>query len=154
MTGNEAGKGLRIYRHDLASGAVRPVTPEGVGYLLPPTPDGRFVASSDTEGRVRLYPLEGSGEAKPIEALSPGDVPLRWSRDGRYLFVRRRSDLPISIERLDCANRRFEQWQEIAPADRSGVLGIPAVSISENGRAYAYSYHRLLSELYLVEGLK
>jgi hypothetical protein len=130
------------------------VTPEGVGYLLPPTPDGRFVTSPDTEGRVRLYPLEGSGEAKPIEELSRGDVPLRWSHDGRYLFVRRGGDLPTSIERLDRSTGRFERWREIAPADRSGVLGIPAISISEDGRAYAYSYQRLLSELFLVEGLK
>lgn len=154
FTANEAGKGLRIYAQDLASGRMRPVTPEGVGYLLPATPDGRFQPSTDSEGRVSLYPIEGGGEPRPIQGLSPGDSPLRWSRDGHSLFVRRRGDLPVHIERFDVASGRFEPWQQIAPSDRAGILGISAVFISEDGRTYAYTYHRLLSELYLVEGLK
>ena len=154
FTANEAGKGLRIYLHDLASGQVRPLTPEGVGWLLPVTPDGKFLCSGDREGRVRLYPLAGSGEAKPLEGLEPGDAPLRWSRDGRFLFVRRRGGLPVRVERLDWTTGRAEPWRSIAPADRSGMIGLPGVFVSEDGRAYAYTYHRLLSELYLVEGLK
>ena len=60
----------------------------------------------------------------------------------------------MHIERFEVASGRFEPWQQIAPSDRAGILGISAVFISEDGRTYAYTYHRLLSELYLVEGLK
>ena len=154
ITGNEAGKGLRIYVQAPSGGTARPVTPEGVGYLLPATPDGNFVPSTDEQGRVRLYPLDGRGEARLLEGLGPGDAPLRWSRDGRFVFVRRRGALPVTIERLDRSTGRSEPWRDIVPADRSGILGISAVSFSEDGKAYVYTYHRLLSELYLVEGLK
>ena len=154
ITANEAGKGLRIYAHDLKSGSFRPVTPEGVGYLLPPTPDGRYVTSTDAQGRAMLYPLDGASAPVPIPGLEPGDVPLRWSLDGRFLFVRRRGALPVRVERLDLASRRFEPWRNVAPEDRSGILGVSAVSVSEDGKSYTYTYHRLLSELYLVEGLR
>jgi len=43
---------------------------------------------------------------------------------------------------------------EIAPPDRAGLLLIRAVRVYDDGRAYAYGYRRLLSDLYLVEGLK
>jgi Tol biopolymer transport system component len=154
FTANEAGKALRIYVFDLSSGRARPVTPEGVGYLLPPTPDGRFLPSTDSEGRVRLYPLDGAGEPQPIAGLDRGDVPLRWTRDGRFLFVRRGGGLPVRIERLDRGSGRSEPWRVLAPADRSGMTGVSAPLISEDGKTYAYTYQRLLSELYLVEGLK
>jgi hypothetical protein len=138
----------------LSGGAARPVTPEGVGYLLPATPDGQFVPSTDGEGRVRLYPIDGRGEPRTLQGLEPGDSPLRWSRDGRFVFVRRRGGPPIRIERVDLATGRSEPWREIAPADRSGLVGVSAVSFSEDGKAYAYTYHRLLSELYLADGLR
>jgi len=164
MTGNEAGQSFRIYACDLGSGALRPVTPPGVGYLLPVTPEGRFQPSTDADGRVRLYPIDGKGEADPLPGLEPGDVPLRWSRDGRFLFVQRREgrslvvpgpeEGKVRVDRLDRTTGRAEAWREIAPADRSGMINISAVLISEDGKAYAYTYHRLLSELYLVEGLK
>ena len=154
FTGNEAGKSLRIYLLDLASGRMRPVTPEGVGWNLPATPDGRFVCSGDREGRVRLYPIDGSGEARLLPGLEPGDTPLRWSRDGRYLFVRRRGEPQVRIERLDTATGRSEPWRMLAPADRTGLMGMSSVLVSEDGQAYAFSCQRLLSELYLAEGLR
>ena len=154
FTGNEAGRSLRIYTQSLSGGAARPVTPEGVGYLLPVTRDGKFVPSTDPEGRVRLYPLDGRGEPQILRGLERGDSPLRWSRDGRFVFVRRRGGLPVRVERVEVATGRSEPWREIAPADRAGLVGISAVSFSEDGNAYAYTYHRLLSELYLVDGLR
>ena len=152
FTGNEAGKSLRIYTQSVSGGAARPITPEGVGYLLPATRDGKFVPSTDAEGRVRLYPLDGHGEARILQGLEPGDVPLRWSRDGRFVFVRRRGGVPMRIERVEVATGRSEPWVEISPIDRSGLTAVSAVSFSEDGKAYAYTYHRLLSELYLVDG--
>jgi Tol biopolymer transport system component len=154
FTGNEPGKGLRIYLLDVASGQMRPVTPEGVGWNLPSTPDGKFVCSGDREGRVRLYPLEGGGEARPLSGLEPGDAPVRWSRDGRFLFVRRRGELPARIERVDTATGRSEPWRQVAPSDRTGLIGMSSVVLSEDGKAYAFNCQRLLSEVYLADGLK
>ena len=154
ITGNEADKPLRIFLTDPKTGQTRAVTPEGVAYLLPPTPDGKSILSTDATGRATIYPLDGSGAPRPVEGLEPGDTPLRFSRDGRSLFVRRRGVLPLRIDQLDLVGGRSTPLREVAPLDRAGVIGISAVLVSDDGSSYAYTYHRLLSELYLVEGLK
>ncbi len=153
FTGNETGKPFRIYSQDPAEAKPHPITPEGIGYLLAPTPNGKFVVSTNVEGQVMLYPVAG-GPPRPLEGLEPGEEPLRWSRDGRFLFVRRRGGIPVQIDRLNLSTGRREPWAELAPADRAGVISISAVFLSSDGRSHAYTYQRLLSELYLVEGLK
>ena len=40
------------------------------------------------------------------------------------------------------------------PSDSSGLLAIFGAYFSADGRSYAYSYERDLSNLYLVEGLR
>jgi len=44
--------------------------------------------------------------------------------------------------------------QRLMPADPSGVVNVQTVVLSRDGRAYAYNYRRILSELLVVEGLK
>ena len=40
------------------------------------------------------------------------------------------------------------------PSDSAGLLAIFGVYFSADGRSYAYSYARNLSNLYLVDGVK
>jgi hypothetical protein len=44
--------------------------------------------------------------------------------------------------------------RELAPTDAAGLIGITPVVLSPDAKAYAYSYRRTLSELYVVDGLK
>jgi eukaryotic-like serine/threonine-protein kinase len=74
--------------------------------------------------------------------------------DRRFLFIRRSGGIPVRVDRLDLSTGRRERWKELAPADRTGVISISTIFLSADGTAYAYTYQRLLSELYLVEGLK
>jgi eukaryotic-like serine/threonine-protein kinase len=153
LTGNQAGRPGRVYVHDLGGGAPVPVTPEGSAFLLPHAPDGHHVLSTDADGRVLLYSFEGEAP-RVVPGIEPGEVPLRWSGDGRYLFVRRRDDPPLRIDRLEVASGRREGWLSFVPADPAGVLAISSVLLTPDGRSYVYTYHRLLSELFLVDGLR
>jgi dipeptidyl aminopeptidase/acylaminoacyl peptidase len=87
FTGSEPGRGPRIYVQDVAGGPPRAVTPEGV-FTLDNTisPDGQYVAGT-TGVEARIYPVTG-GEPRPIPGLEANDVPIRWSGDGRSLYVR------------------------------------------------------------------
>ncbi len=40
------------------------------------------------------------------------------------------------------------------PSDPAGVLAIFGVCAATDGESYAYSYARILSDLFLVEGVK
>jgi Tol biopolymer transport system component len=153
ISGNEKDGGVRLFVQEIEGATARPITPEGTGYLLPPSPDGRFVSSADSEGRVKLFPIEG-GEPRAVPGIERGDEVLRWSSDGRSLLVRRRLSLPVRIDRVDVATGRIELWREIAPADRTGMTTVQSVRFSADGKTYAYTVQRLLCELYVADGLR
>jgi len=160
LMGNEAGRGRRVYVQDLEGGAPRPVTPEGASIARTPaiSPDGKLIAAVGPDRKVWLYPVEEGADSQPRPAagLSPGDFPIRWSEDGRFLYVARRGELPYraQIFRLDLARDRKELWREIGPYDPTGIGQILTILVAHDGKSYAYTYTRGLSELYLVEGLK
>jgi len=49
---------------------------------------------------------------------------------------------------------RRERWKDPVPADPAGVERISNVLVTPDGEGYAYCYARLLSDLFVVEGLK
>jgi Tol biopolymer transport system component len=153
ISGNEKGGSVRLFVQEIAGATPRPITPEGTGYLLPPTPDGRFVPSADSEGKISLFPIEG-GEPRPLPGVGRGDEILLWSADGRSVLVRRRLGLPLRIDRVDVATGKAELWREIAPADRTGMTEVPSIRVSADESTFTYTVHRLLSELYVADGLR
>jgi eukaryotic-like serine/threonine-protein kinase len=153
ISGNEKGGGVRLFVQEIGSATTRPITPEGTGYLLPPSPDGKLVPSADSEGHVSLYPVDG-GEPRPLPGVDQGDEILLWSADGRSLLVRRRLSLPVRIDRVDVATGKVTLWREIAPVDRTGMTEVPSVRVSADESTFTYTVHRLLSELYVADGLR
>jgi hypothetical protein len=142
---------------DVAGGLPRPITPEGVWTAhitkLLVTPDGRYVAAEASDRIVALYPIDG-GPPRPILGILPGNEPIQWSSDERYLYVRDSGHVPATVYRLNLATGRREPWKEIAPSDPAGVHRIYKFFMTRDASTYVYSYDRTLSELYLVEGLK
>jgi len=132
--------------------------PEALGDLsasrIAISPDGRFVAALGPDQSVMLYPVEGGSPPRPVPGLSPGDVPIRFSGDGKALFVGRLAEIPGKVFRVDLATGRRELWKELAPSDRAGVARHFTIRMTPDGRSYAYHYVRYLNELYLVDGLK
>jgi Tol biopolymer transport system component len=152
----EPGRGPRLYLQDVATGRIRPVSGDGVtllSYSHLITPDSRFVAARGPDQRIHLYPLEG-GEVREIAGLAPEEEPIRWSADGRLLYVYRPGELPARIARLEVATGRKEPWKELIPSDPAGVVSIRPPLITPDGSVCVYSYSRFLSELFLVEGLR
>ena len=103
--------------------------------------------------KSQTVPVDG-GDPRPIPGFAEDEVPIQWSADGRSLYVRHWDDVPANLSRLDLAMGRRDPWKQIAPADRTGVVQIRGILPSRDGRAYAYSYLRVLSELYVVDELK
>jgi hypothetical protein len=76
------------------------------------------------------------------------------SSDGRYVFLRRNEGpTVVNINRLDLASGREVPWKQLKPADPVGVE-IGEVVLTPDGNAYAYSFQRDISTLYLAAGLK
>jgi Tol biopolymer transport system component len=154
MTASEPGHGPRLYLRDLSGGKPRAISPEGYrNFRRTVSPDGKFVAAKGPDQRLYLYPLAG-GEPAAIPGLTPEDSPTAWSADSRSLYVYRRRELPAKVYRVDVATGRKELWKELIPSDAAGVLNISPPIVTQDGKNYAFSYIRMLSDLYLVEGLK
>lgn len=138
----------------LDGGKARAVTP--VGYTAFPrtvSPDGKRVAVRGPDDRIYLYPLDG-GEPTPLVGLGVDDVPCGWTADGRDLFVFRRGEFPGRVFRLDLATGEKVPWKTFAPGDPAGILTIGAPRMTLDGKTYVYGYNRILSDLFLAEGIK
>jgi Tol biopolymer transport system component len=150
--GREKDHGPRIFVQDLDSGLVTAISPENTGTAGVATPDGRFVIGGTSSGRF-LYPVDG-GTPVPLPIIAARDTALRWSSDGRLLYVRRGDAWPPVVDRVDVTTGRREAWKTIQPADPIGVDSIIRILVTPDGKAYCHDYVRFLSELFVVEGLK
>jgi hypothetical protein len=56
--------------------------------------------------------------------------------------------------RLDLRTSRKEPWKEIRSPDPAGVSTVEFVCLTPDGQSYVYAYPRLLSTLYVSEGLR
>jgi Tol biopolymer transport system component len=156
FTGNEPGCGARLYVQSLAGGKPRRLADQEGVHLTSPhaiSPDGKLVAVVGPDEQVHLIPTAG-GAPRPARGPGAGDLPVRWSADGTSLYVRQRGEVPARIFRVDLATARRELWAELMPPDPAGVHEILRVVLTPDAGAYAYTYTRDLSDLYLVEGLK
>ncbi|HMA17616.1 MAG TPA: hypothetical protein VKS03_04175, partial [Thermoanaerobaculia bacterium] len=149
---NPPGRKIRCHVLDLQGGTPRPLAPEG-NSCWNASPDGRLLAVTAPDGGLALYPVDG-GPARPVAAWPSGSTPIQWSADGASLYFTSKLDIPTDIQRFDLATGQSRPWRQLAPSDRAGVQAIMAPLITPDGRTYAYTYVRLLGDLYLAEGLK
>jgi len=144
----------------VANGLPRPFTPEGITTTgdfydaIEISPDGKFVVAVNAERKAYIYPVEGGTGGRQILGLEPGDDIIRWSGDGRSLLVARTELMPIRVYRLDPSTGRKELLHEITPADLAGIFWPNHIFMTPDGKSYVYRLSRILSDLYLVEGLK
>ena len=143
----------RLFVMDVEGSSTHPVTPEGLaigetGWAV--APDGATVAVSAGE-RVELFPVAG-GQSRSV----PGD-PGGWSAVGWIDSGLLVSEDPAAIStvfRVAPATGRRDTWADIRPQDSAGIMNLHlgTLVVTPDGRGYGYSWHRALSDLYLVEG--
>ncbi len=152
VVGNEAGRVSRCYAQDLSGGLPRAVTKEAAtrGWV---SPDGLQIVYATPAGTYSIQRVDGES-AGIVPGLTPDDLVIGWSADGRALHLLRAADLPYRFERLDLASGQRELIHEVAPVDRTGVLGRGSAALTDDNKTYAYSYRRMTSQLYVVEGAR
>jgi Tol biopolymer transport system component len=163
LAAREGAGALRLYVADFGTEPPRPFGPEEV--LLAPgssiyarraltvSPDGRFVAYAESGGGIAVVGVE-DGQVRRLAGIGRNDVPVQWSADGRRLFTLDPGEVPARLYTvaLDGGDRRLVR--EIELRDPVGVSGVDHVAITRDGSAYAYSYQQMLSDLFVIEGLR
>jgi hypothetical protein len=146
---------LRLYVQTVQTGKAVPLTDPLMVRNALASPDGDSVAVLIPEGKLLLYSTRGYAprEIPSAEPLAP----IRWSRDGRWLYVmhlRASVQSAAQVSRLRIASGEVRPWKVLRPADPVGVNSVTGVAIADDEQSYVYSYRRVLSDLHLAEGWK
>jgi eukaryotic-like serine/threonine-protein kinase len=153
FSGHEDGHASRIYLVNLEGGQPRALSPEGFAmrqHAL--SPDGKRIAARTSDG-ITLLPLDG-GEPQLVRGSQPGDLALRWAKDGQTLLVGTRGETSCPVSRLDLKTGVRTPWKAFSPIDIAGVVAASCPLISADEQHYVFGYTRNLSDLFLVEHLK
>jgi Tol biopolymer transport system component len=157
FAGND-GHDWRLYAQDLSDSTPRAFTPpisvfnKGYeSYLV--SPDGKWAFARDVTGKGWLYPLAG-GTPQPVPALTPTDIWINWSADGRFGYVCQDEITHAPVFRVDVATGRRQLLTELGPSDPAGLTAIVPIRVTPDAKFFVYSYDRALSNLFLVSGAK
>ena len=86
-----------------------------------------------------------------MQLANSDDVPVRFTPDGRALFVGTFGKIPAMLSRVDLGSGAHTRWLEAMPADPAGLINVGPILVTPDGGRSVYSYTRMLSDLYLVE---
>ena len=129
---------------------AHPLTPEGtIGTCV--SAQGELLAADPT-GRFWLYPVNGD-DRRPVSGMSEGDSPSRWSKEERTVYVTHPGKGTTDVYGVNLITGSRTLLYRLAPTDRAGVTDAPSVQLTPDGRSYAYSYFRILSDLYSISSL-
>ena len=148
----------KVYIIDLRSGRSWPVRADGLGFQWPShpvSPDGKEAVLRNSDGILFLVSLEEKREPKRLDGAEPGEIPMRWSGDGKSIFLYRMfGTLPATVYKLDVSTGRRQPWKQLDVPEHPFRLYIVSAQITPNGQWYAFSYAIVSSELYLMENTK
>ena len=156
LAANEPGEVVRLYVQSVLGGPPRQIPGEGLRFAPSSdivSPDERYAAATDGDGRIVLVPVDGS-EPRVAPGFEKGDVPLRWSTDGVSLFAIRLDELPLKLRRINVQTGAREVFSTLTPPDPAGVESVVAAQTTPDGRTWVYSYFQYRNDLYLVSGLR
>jgi Tol biopolymer transport system component len=153
LVGHEKDKKDRTYELSLSGGAPKPITPEGVmavSAASPMSPDGKWLIVSDN-GPRKLFPMDG-GPLRDLR-LSGDDAVSGWLADSRAILIATRGQ-PVKVFRQDLATGQRTPFTTLAPGEMDGVITVSGATFAPDGDHYVFGYPRLLSELFVIDGLK
>ncbi|HEY2820717.1 MAG TPA: WD40 repeat domain-containing serine/threonine protein kinase [Candidatus Acidoferrum sp.] len=152
--GNAAGEnGVRMYIHDLNGGSPRPLGPQGVSfrYRRCISSDGKLVAALDPDRRPAVYDV-ATGKATLIPGVLDGDEPVQWI-DEKHIIVGR-TEVPMHVFTIDLFTGKRTPLKTFSPMDPTGLIDNAPPTFSSDLKSYVYSYSRITSDLYVLDGLK
>jgi Tol biopolymer transport system component len=146
------------YIQDVEGGPPTPFGDPGFRAMVV-SPDGRTVAGlRGTEGEPYFYPADGQGPPRPIPGALPREPLVQWSSDGKAVYAWGAEPRSLIVYRVDLATGRRERWKTLGPPDTTGLLRYgphlrgQGLSITPDGKYYAYTYFTATNRLELVEG--
>ena len=145
------GQGMFIY--DINGGSSHPLGPEGATfrYRRCISNDGAFVAALDPNRHPVVYDV-ATGKATLIPGVLDGDEPVQWI-DEKHIIVGR-TEVPVHVFTIDLSTGKRTPFKTFSPMDPTGLIDNAPPNFSADLKSYIYSYSRITSDLYVLDGLK
>lgn len=149
--GNEPKHGIRCYVRPLEGGQPRAVTPEGVGSAVA-APDGESFIARTSDGYRQFSTRDGTSQ--PVPGITAKDQIIRYSPDGRFVWVRNPRLQPVHVEQVDIKSGARSSLIPDFGRSRSGVSGISYVTLADDPHTYAYTERETATYLFELKGMK
>ena len=150
ICGNEKSKAARCFAKDVDGGPPTPLTPEGFTQPGPFSPDGSVMVVQAPDGTGHLLSLK-DGAMRRFEGLTGNDAVFAWTPDRRGLLVG--ASVDMRIDRLDLTTGQRTPALQFELAGQPGIKGGGSgISITPDGRGYAYYYISMPSRLFEISG--
>ncbi|MBA3639635.1 MAG: PD40 domain-containing protein, partial [Acidobacteria bacterium] len=158
LSGNEPGRGSRLYLQSLDGGDPLAFTGEGVHLApyraRPVSPDGRVVIAIGPDRLPALYPIDG-GAPTAIPALGGDLRPMGWTDTPDAIYASERTLGHLArVFRVDLTTGRRQPLGELGLRDPAGSPLLTQSFLSRDGRHYAYHAMRAPSDLFLIDGVR
>ena len=154
--GRDERSNLRLMLLDTGDGSLTPLgleRAESAGSLAVSPDDRMVVVGWPDSGDCDIVPLDGSAPRKG-PGLRKGDILVAFDSGSEWIYVRSGArQPPMKVDRVHIERGTREPWRELMPADVGGLFSLAGLSLVLDGEAYAYLYVRILSDLYLGQGL-
>jgi dipeptidyl aminopeptidase/acylaminoacyl peptidase len=142
----------RVYLMALDTGEIKPALPESIIGGFAVSPDGKSVAAKGSDSALKIYDLAG-GLPHAISGIRQDEWVVAWGSHPLPMYVGAREGSAVNLFRLDPVTGRRQFWRRLMPSDPAGVRLVADIYVAPDAQAYGYSYYRLLSQLYVAEGL-
>ena len=155
--GAEKGHTFRWFLTDWAGKKVRPVSPEGHGVAVVGgqnlSRDGKRLWVFN--GKSYLVQELSGGDPIPVKGLEPAERVVGWASDDRSFLIRTLNDaLPVVISRFDPMTGARQRLLSLDLPDKAGFLLIRGLLATPDASTVVYTYQKVLSELFVVEGVQ
>jgi Tol biopolymer transport system component len=152
LVGSAEGEPLRTYEMDLDGGKPQPVGPSD------------FRGISVAKDGMRIVGIKASGEAvifdtstkklQAIPGIGPGESVQGWTDDGQALLLTASTPWEAQIYRVEVGSGKRNLLQKFELEDKAGSSLNMRALYEERSKTYVYNVRRILSNLYIVEGLE
>jgi eukaryotic-like serine/threonine-protein kinase len=157
ISAREEGHAPRLYLKKLSAENLTPVSPEGVSSIedgpIIVSPDEKFVLVVDKNLNYQIWKLSEQS-SRPFPGIESTEIPIQWSEDGSFVYVRNKSNLPVHIFAVNLNNGIRKFVRDLAPPDLTGVEQIDSILLLNDEKHYVYDYHASAGTLYLISNLK
>ncbi len=145
----EQGHDPRVYVQSL-DGTPRAISPEGLISRITVSPDGQRVMFR-LDHKLMIVGT-GGGAPQIVPTIPGGELPIRWLDNDSVLVTSRTGD-QTTISRASLSTGAHTLVRTVSYTNQAGFRRAFGLRVTSDLKSYAYSYARLLSELYVVDGL-